>query len=376
MTRIRLPGLIDPHVHTREPGATHKEDWDTVTSAALAGGYTTILAMPNTSPPVTDAVTLALARQAAQARARCDFGLHLGAGADNVRSAASLASQVAGLKLYLDQTYGPLRLSDVADVDAHFDRWPHQQPLLCHAEGTSLAAVLGLAWLHQRPVHICHVSRQIEVALIRRARERGLAVTCEVTPHHLFLTEEDIPAIGPSRSEVRPCLATTADRDALWEALRLGIVDCIATDHAPHTLVEKDGQSPPPGFPGLETALALMLSAMQAGRLSQERLVALMYTNPARIFRLQAQPESWIEVDLESRWEARTVYSRASWTPFAGMTLTGRVVRAVLRGTEAFRDGRVLAPPGSGRDLFPRRGPTALTAQAREIAASSSLEEG
>jgi dihydroorotase-like cyclic amidohydrolase len=376
MTPIRLPGLIDPHVHTREPGATHKEDWDTATAAALAGGYTAILAMPNTVPPATDEATLSRARQAARARARCDFGLHLGAGAGNVGSAASLADQVAGLKLYLDQTYGPLRLADLADVDAHFGRWPHRRPLLCHAEGTSLAAVLALAWLHRRPVHICHVSRQVEVALIRRARERGLALTCEVTPHHLFLTADDIPALGAGRSEVRPRLATATDRDALWEALRLGIVDCVATDHAPHSLVEKDGANPPPGFPGLETALGLMLGAVQAGRLSEQQLVALMHTNPACIFHLPPQPDTWIEVDPGVRWEAVTVYSRAGWTPFAGMTLTGRVTRVVLRGAEAFRDGRVVAPPGSGRDLFPDPRPAKLAAQAHFPVRGSSHEEG
>jgi len=375
MTLIRLPGLIDPHVHTREPGAAHKEDWDTVTAAALAGGYSAVFAMPNTSPPVTDGTTLALARRGARSRARCDFGLHLGAGADNVGSAASLAGRVAGLKLYLDQTYGPLRLADVTDVDAHFERWPHQRPLLCHAEGISLAAVLALAWLHRRPVHVCHVSRRVEVVLIRRARERGLAVTCEVTPHHLFLTEDDIPAIGPGRSEVRPRLATASDRDALWEALRLGLVDCIATDHAPHRLVEKDGPNPPPGFPGLETALGLMLGAVQDGRLTGEQLVALMHANPARMFRLPPQPETWIEVDTKARWEAATVHSRAGWTPFAGMTLTGRVTRVVLRGADAFRQGRVLAPPGSGRDLFPGAGPDRHAVSARDGLANSSIQE-
>lgn len=351
MTRIRLPGLIDPHVHAREPGATHKEDWDTLTAAALAGGYTAVLAMPNTAPPVTDGATLALAREAARTRARCDFGLYLGAGADNVATAAALAHEVAGLKLYLDQTYGPLRLTDLADVDGHFRRWPRNRPLLCHAEGTSLAAVLALAWLHGRPVHICHVSRRVEIELIRRARERGLAVTCEVTPHHLFLTAEDEQGIGTGRSEVRPRLAAAADRDALWEGLRLGVVDCIATDHAPHAATEKDGANPPPGFPGLETALGLLLGAVEAGRLSQERLVSLMHTNPARIFGLAPQPESWIEVDPEARWEAATVHSRAGWTPFAGMALTGRVTRTVLRGAEAYVDGKVLARPGTGREL-------------------------
>jgi carbamoyl-phosphate synthase/aspartate carbamoyltransferase/dihydroorotase len=266
--------------------------------------------------------------------------------------ASRLANQVVGLKLYLDQTYGPLRLTDLADVDAHFGQWSHQRPLLCHAEGKSLAAVLALAWLHRRPVHICHISLGIEVELIRRARERGLAVTCEVTPHHLFLTQDDMVRIGTGRSEVRPRLATAADRDAMWEALRLGIIDCIATDHAPHTLTEKDNGNPPPGFPGLETALSLLLNAIRQGSLSQNQLVTLMHTNPARIFRLPPQPDTWIEVDLEARWEATTVHSRAGWTPFEGTKLTGRVTRVVLRGQDAFRDNEVLALPGSGRELI------------------------
>src|SRR5512142_2857408 len=120
---LRLPGLIDPHVHMREPGATHKEDWDSGTAAALAGGFTSVLAMPNTRPPITDADTLALVEQAAAAKARCDYGLYLGAGPDNPQAAAGLARRAAGLKMYLDQTYGPLRLDDLTLWMAHFAAW-------------------------------------------------------------------------------------------------------------------------------------------------------------------------------------------------------------------------------------------------------------
>ena len=121
---MRLPGLIDGHVHLREPGGTHKEDWDSGTAAALAGGFTTVLAMPNTQPPVTDAATLDLALVAARSKARCDYGQYLGTGADNIAEAAALAPHAAGLKMYLDQTYGPLRLDDMTDWRAHFERWP------------------------------------------------------------------------------------------------------------------------------------------------------------------------------------------------------------------------------------------------------------
>lgn len=350
---LRLPGLIDVHVHMREPGAEHKEDWDSGTAAALAGGFTAVLAMPNTRPPVTDAVTLALALKAAQNKARCDYAQFLGAGPDNLEETPALAGRVAGLKMYLDQTYGPLRLDEMSLWQAHFERWPASGvgPIVAHAEGRTLAAAILMAELCQRPLHLAHVSTRDEILLIRRAKERGLAVTCEVAPHHLFLTQEDLPRLGFGRSEVRPRLATPADRDALWD--NLDAIDCFATDHAPHTAAEKDGENPPPGFPGLETALPLLLEGVDAGRMSLDGLVARTHTNPRRIFGLPEQPDTFIEIDPDAEWEIRAAecYTRCGWTPFEGRSVRGRVTRVVLRGQEAYHDGQVLAAPGRGRDL-------------------------
>jgi dihydroorotase-like cyclic amidohydrolase len=348
---MQLPGLIDPHVHLREPGATHKEDWDSGTAAALAGGFTATLGMPNTRPPVTDAQTLDAALDAARRKARCDYAQYLGAGPDNLALPPRLAERSAGLKMYLDQTYGPLRLDDMALWMEHFKRWPRHLPIVAHAESRSLAAVILVAALYDRPLHLAHVSLREEILLIRKAKEKGWKVTCEVTPHHLFLTQADVPAIGPGRSEVRPPLATPADQAALWE--NLDVIDCFATDHAPHTLAEKDGENPPPGFPGLETALPLLLTAMHEGRLSLEDLVARMVTNPRRIFQLPEQPETWIEVDPQALWEIRAArtFTRCGWTPFEGRQVRGKVQRVVLRGREAYRDGQVLAPPGYGKNL-------------------------
>ncbi len=351
MSWLKLPGLVDPHVHLREPGATHKEDWDSGTAAALAGGFTTVLAMPNTQPPITDASTLALAEQAAAARARCDYGIYLGAGPDNLGELKDLAGRTAGLKMYLDQTYGPLRLDDLTLWMAHFAAWPKDRPIVAHSEGRTMAAVLLMAALYDRPVHIAHVSRREEILVIREAKQRGVKVTCEVAPHHLFLTQDDIPALGAGRSEVRPRLATPADRDALWQNLE--VIDCFATDHAPHTQAEKDGPNPPPGFPGLETALALLLTAVQDGRLTLEQVVERMADNPRRIFGLPEQPETWIEVDPQAAWEvhAADLHTRCGWTPFEGWQVRGRVRRVVLRGVEAYRDGQVIASPGFGRNV-------------------------
>lgn len=349
---ITLPGLIDPHVHLREPGATHKEDFDSGTAAALAGGFTTVLAMPNTQPPLTDVAGLELARTAAAGKARCDYGLFLGAGPDNVTSAPGLAPEVCGMKMYLDQTYGPLRLEGLLILMQHFQHWPVSRPIAAHAEGRSLAAVILLAALHGRPVHVCHVSRREEILLIRAAKEKGIPVTCEVTPHHMFLTQDGLPRLGRGRGEVRPELASRQDQETLWDNLE--VIDCFATDHAPHLALEKDGPEPPPGFPGLETALGLWLNAVRDGRLTLDALVQRMVTNPRRIFHLAEQPETSVEVDERSTWSVRAedMHSRCGWSPFEGLSLHGRVRRVRLRGRTVFEDGEILAPPGSGRDLF------------------------
>jgi dihydroorotase-like cyclic amidohydrolase len=351
MPFVRLPGLVDPHVHFREPGAIHKEDFDSGTAAALAGGFTQVLAMPNTQPPITDAPSFELAQMAAHAKARCDFGIYVGAGLDNAAAAAKLAARACGLKMYLDQTYGPLRVDDLAAMQAHVRAWPADRPLAVHAEGKSLAAILMLCAVFDRPVHVCHVSRRVEIELIRRAKERGLAVTCEVTPHHLFLTQADVGRLGEGRGSVRPVLATEDDRQALWRSME--VIDCFATDHAPHTLEEKDGENPPPGFPGLETALGLILTGVHEGRLSLDQAVMRLTTTPRRIFGLAEQPDTWIEIDPQETWEVRRedLMTRCAWSPFEYWKLRGRVRQVTLRGQLAFDQGQILSEPGRGRDV-------------------------
>ncbi|MEX1248496.1 MAG: amidohydrolase family protein [Anaerolineales bacterium] len=349
----RVPGLTDVHVHLREPGATHKEDWDSGTSAALAGGFTTVLAMPNTNPAITGDETLKTSLRAAQAKAHCDYAQYIGAGLTNSDAAPTLAGKAAGLKMYLDQTYGNLKLDDMTSWMPHFANWPTDFPLCVHAEGKTMAAAILFADIFKRSIHICHVSRCEEIRLIRAAKEKGLQITCEVTPHHLFLCQDDIPALGAGRSEVRPSLATEADREALWE--NLDVIDCFATDHAPHTLAEKEGQNPPPGFPGLETIFPLLLTAVKERRLTLEDLLLRLHTNPRKIFGLPEQPDTYIEVDLDATYEVRAAnqHTRCGWTPFEGWQVTGRVERVVLRGQVALEHGRVLAAPGFGRNVRP-----------------------
>jgi len=362
---IKLPGLIDPHVHVREPGQTHKEDWDTVTQAALAGGVTTILAMPNTKPPIFDETTLNLALDAAKSKARCDYGQFLGAGPDNAlgdgsrRPLHEIAHKAAGLKMYLDSTFGELRLDDMTLWTPHFVNFPKSSPIVLHAESRTMAAGILFAAIHDRSVHIAHVSLKEEILLIKAAKEKGIKVTCEVCPHHLFLQKdltgfENLSDLTLGRKEVRPRLATQEDVDALWS--NMDVIDCFATDHAPHTLEEKDSDTPPPGFPGLETLLPLLLTAVSEKRITVEDIIQKSVTNPRKIFNLPEQPETWIEVDENAEYEIKAAdqFTRCGWTPFEGWKVKGKVRKVVLRGQVAFEDGKVLAEQGYGRNVRER----------------------
>ncbi len=193
---IKLPGLIDPHVHLREPGATHKEDYDSGTCAALAGGVTMVLAMPNTKPPIFDAETLDLVLDSASKKARCDYAQFVGAGPDNAAEVARLAPRAAALKMYLDSTFGQLRLDDMTLWLEHFRLWPGETPIVTHSESRSMAAALWMAQMFDKPIHIAHISLREEVLLIKAAKEHGIKVTCEVCPHHLFLTAPSPPSLS------------------------------------------------------------------------------------------------------------------------------------------------------------------------------------
>lgn len=344
----RFPGLIDVHVHLREPGEVYKEDFISGTSAALRGGITTVLGMPNTNPPILDKNTLTKAVELADKKVLCDYALFLGGGEENAEQAGVIAERAAGLKLYLNNTYGPLLLDDLSSWINHLEHWPKSSPLAAHAEGKTLAALLSLSYLYQHPVHICHVSRKEEISLIRKAKARGIPVTCEVAPHHLFLTENDLTG---GRALVSPSLATVEDQQALWD--NFDVIDCIASDHAPHTQEEKDGETPPPGFPGLETTLPLLLTAVQEGRLTEDDIVQKMFTNPKRIFSVPTQPETWVEVDENISYEIKgsDQFTKAKWTPFEGRQVQGLVRQVVLRGQTVYQDGEILAEPGYGRNI-------------------------
>ena len=245
-----------------------------------------------------------------------------------------------------------------------FETWPYNIPIVAHAENHTVASILCLAEIYSRSVHIAHVARRNEILLIRAAKEKGLPVTCEVTPHHLFLhhgnTQFIVNTYGYAEGfrYVKPELQTIDDCQALWD--NIDIIDCIATDHAPHTREEKsNAKNPPPGFSGLQTALPLMLTAVNNGKLTLEQLIEKMYTNPKRIFNLPDQgDDTFVEIDIERQWiiDDKFLLSKSAWTPFIGMTVRGAVHRVVLHNEVVFVDGQVLAEQGSGKNIIQLRG--------------------
>lgn len=348
---IKLPGFIDVHVHLREPGATHKEDFSSGTAAALAGGVTLVCAMPNTNPAITNSQNFQLFKDLAKNGARCDYALFVGASSDNYNQIYELAPEAAALKMYLNETFTTLKLNDMTVWEKHLANWPKHAPLCVHAEKQATAAIILLASMIDRPIHICHVARKEEIMIIKTAKERGMKITCEVCPHHLFLSTKDVNRLGFGRSEVRPLLCSPEDQQALWD--NIDIIDVFATDHAPHTIAEKDSEKPPPGYPGLETILPLLLTAVNDGRLTLDDVINKFYRNPKRIFNLPEQQNTYIEVDMDEEWVIpnELKHSKAKWTPFAGMKVKGRIARVVLRGEVAFVDGEVLVDPGFGKNV-------------------------
>jgi dihydroorotase len=353
LSDLTLPGMIDAHVHLREPGGTHKEDITSGTTAALAGGVIGVLDMPNNAPPTTDRTTFERKRGLCEGKAVSDYGLFLGFGPAIADWDAwrSLAAQAVGLKLYLDETFGDLTTREPAALSALFEAWPGPGPIAVHAESRSIPLALALARRFGQRLHVCHVPRPDDLLRIEEARQSGARVTCEVTPHHLFLSDEALGRLG-AYGRMKPPLVSPAEVALFWE--RLALVDIIASDHAPHTRAEKDSPAPPPGVPGLETTLPLLLWAVQQGRLTLERLIALTYEGPLRIYPLRAPADSWIEVELGEPYTLPSggYHTRCGWSPFAGETALGRTASVRLRGRTVWRDGQLLVEPGYGRSLF------------------------
>lgn len=314
MSLTTWPGLIDVHVHLREPGATHKEDFLTGSKAAKAGGFGLIIDMPNNPKPTLTIVRLKEKIKLSQ-KAVCPIGFHFGTNGKNLPEfpAAAKHPHVFGLKLYCNHTTGEMLIEDINLLAKVFAAWPKGKPILVHAEGVQLAAVIGLTALYNQRLHVCHISQAVEVELVRRAKKAGLKVTAGVTPHHLWLKEGAI---------MKPQLNTDADKRALWLGLQEGTIDLVESDHAPHLKEEQKF-----GVPGLETTLGLMLLAVKQKKVKLNQVRRWLYDNPKKIFKIPSF-KTKIKFDPDKFWivEDSALKTKCGWSPFKNWKLYGKVM--------------------------------------------------
>lgn len=390
------PGATDAHVHFRDPGAPHKEDWRSGSEAAVAGGVTAVFDMPNTQPSTTTIERLEEKRALAGQKSLCNFGLFLGAGLQNHRE-IHLAAGVAGLKIFMGCSTGDLLVYREEDLDAVFAAWAaspaHAQPICVHAESElrlrereelfkdrqdpavhseirdpeaaaeAVRLACRLALDHGCNLHVLHLSTIDELGAIEearaQARRHGLRtrITCEVCPHHLFMNTDAYQTQG-TRVRMNPPLRSEAHRRAMWQALNDGRIDIVATDHAPHTLEEKARpyREAPSGAPGVQTMLPLLLDAASRGVCSYEQVLQWVCHGPAEVYGMRERgrivPGYWadlvlIDPDMQRQVTHQAQFSRCGWTPWDGQTLRGWPVMTWVNGQVRYlREGT-----GHGRIL-------------------------
>ncbi len=337
---IVIPGLIDGHVHFREPGMAHKEDFLSGSIAASKGGVTTIIDMPNTIPPTITVQNLEEKRKLAE-KSIVNYGFHFGSTTTNLPEIKN-AKNIASVKIFLNVSTGNLRIENSETIEAIMN-----EAKLCtiHGEEENLTKAIGIAQKLKKKFYACHICLESEIKEIRKNKKH---VYCEVTPHHLFLTEKDKEKLG-KLADVKPSLKTDKDREALWKALQSGIVDTIATDHAPHKKEEKL-ESEKSGLPGVETMLPLLLDAVNKNRLTLQQVIDLTSKNPAKIFRIKNKgvlKEGYdadltvIDMDLDKEVTSDKLLTKTKWSPFEGKVLKGWPITTIVNGNIVYDHGNI-----------------------------------
>ena len=382
-----MPGVIDTHVHFRDPGHNHKETWETGSRAAISGGVTTVLDMPNTRPTTTDIAALKDKRERASANSRSNFGIWAGATANNTDDLNKMVDAGAvGIKIFMGSSTGPL----LVPPDAMESIFTKTRGLIgCHAEDESilrelhsqhadnpspkhhevrppaaaLAAVeqlIGLVEAHNRHVHICHLSTADEMHLLTPVKNR-LPITVEACPHHLFLSAETTEALG-NLSKCNPPVRPELDRKAMWTAINRGRIDTLGSDHAPHTLEEKAAEywNAPAGLPGVETSLPLLLSAVKFGKLALERMVDLMSERPAALFGLTNKGSILEGKDADlvlfregevAKLKDSDLLTMVGWSPFVGRDVGVKPELVVVNGRIVSRSGTIVDDESRGLEV-------------------------
>ena len=329
-----LPGLVDVHVHMREPGDTYKEDFLTGSKAAIAGGITTVIDMPNNKVPTVTAARLEEKKKLAK-RAICDIFFHMGTTEDNFNEIKK--ADPISLKIYASETTGNMKINDENIIKKHFENFDKNKPIVIHAEGQQLIEkIAALAKKTKRKIHLAHATTAKEIETIK-----AIGASVEVTPHHLFLSKKHEEKLG-KLAPVKPPLRDETSRKSLWQ--NLDKIDCIATDHAPHSLEDKENGAY--GYPGLETSLALMLDAYNKRLLTLSWIVERMATNPAKIFGLNCgeiatgKKADLIIVDVKGEWRVNgeELETKCKWSPFDGQMLKGRVKTVIRNGKVVYEN--------------------------------------
>jgi dihydroorotase len=382
-----LPGVIDTHVHFREPGHLEKEDMETGSRAAVLGGVTAVFEMPNTNPPTTTRLLLNDKLKRAAARMHCDHAFYIGASPENIGALSELEGLpgVAGVKAFLGSSTGSLLLDKpeaiLAALKSGHRRMavhsedenrlraraklampgdPRTHPVWRDVETAraSTERVLRLARFAGRRLHLLHVTTEEELPLLAEARD---IATVEAAVPHLTLTAPECYERLGAYAQINPPIREARHHDALWRAVAEGLIDVVGSDHAPHTRADKEGIYPQTasGLTGVQTLVTVMLDHVNAGRLTLERFADLTSAGPARVFGIagkgriaQGYDADFTIVDLSQRKriENRWIASRCGWTPYDGMETTGWPVITVLRGCVLMRDGAVLGE-ASGQKL-------------------------
>ncbi len=370
-----MPGAIDDQVHFRDPGLTHKEDLHTGSLACAKGGITTFLEMPNTKPETITQERLNEKLALAATKCVVNYGFYIGATPNNVKELRT-ATRTPGIKIFIGSSTGDLLVDeqealerifaetalpacahceDEATVRANAERLAGQTDVAVHSQiRTHEAALIAttraidLAKRHDHRFHVLHVSTADECDVLR---DHGGLITAEACPHHLFFSIDDYERLG-SLVQMNPSVKTTADNDALWAALLDGRIQVIATDHAPHTLEEKNQPYPksPSGVPAVENVLPLMLNEVNNGRCTIEQVVHWMCDAPARVWDIVNKgriAEGYdadlvlVDMDLAKAVENKSQVTKSGWSPWDGQVLRGWPVKTWVRGEVAYHYGKL-----------------------------------
>ena len=375
-----LPGVIDTQVHFREPGSEHKEDLESGSRAAVLGGVTAVFEMPNTHPPTTTRAAIEDKLARAKTRMHCDYAFYVGATPQNVGALAELERMpgVTGVKAFLGSSTGTLLLSEddaiLAALKGGRRRMavhsedearlkerkvlakpddPRTHPFWRDVETAtrSTERVLRLAKAAGRRLHVLHVTTEEELPLLAAARDFA---TVETTPQHLTLAAPECYERLGTYAQMNPPIRESRHRDALWDAVRQGLIDVIGSDHAPHTREEKEKTYPdtPSGMPGVQTLATILLDHVNAGRMTLERFVDLTSAGAQRIFDIAGKGRialgydadfTIVDLKLKKKIENRWIASKCGWTPFDGMETTGWPVATIIRGKTVMRNGALAA---------------------------------